>query len=680
MYDTNTFAETQSISEWLIEKVSIKTGRKPEEIESNASFSILGIESMVLVGIIADLSRHLGRRLQPTIGFDYPTITALADHVTGVSDLQRSGYPLEPPKLSVKNREKSVLEPASSEWRYPQTPDTPYPVDPIAVVGIGCRFPGGCDDPETFWRFLDDRGDGITEVPADRWDVDSYYGPDKISPGKMNTRWGGFLDRIDQFDPTFFGMSPREAQGVDPQQRLVLQVSWEALENAGEIPLKLKESRTGVFVGISGSDYGRLLYKDPARLDLYSGTGNSTSIAANRLSYYLGLRGPSMAIDTACSSSLVAVDLACRSLHENECNMAIAGGVNLILSPEMTIIFSQAKLMAPDGRCKTFDASADGYVRSEGCGMVVLKRYSDAVRDGNPIYGLIRSTHVNQDGESNGLTVPNGLSQQTLIRESLRKAGIEPWRIGYAETHGTGTAIGDPVEVNSLGVVLGENRTSENPVVIGSLKTNIGHLEQAAGIAGLIKVLLSLKHNKIPAHLHFKTINPLIDLDRIPAIIPKKAMPWTPESGKRFATVSGFSFGGVNAHVVVEEPPAIQPPDKELQRPYHLLTLSARTEEALLDMAGQYEAYLEAHPETDAEDFCYTANACRSDFSWRLALQGKNTLELKNGLTAFSNQKPYPGSKTGKARPDQKAAFLFTGQGSQYPDPACFQASDGPVQ
>lgn len=667
MPKTTTSDVTLSISDWLIQQIAEETGKQPEAIDCDRPFSSLGIKSMALMGLTAKLGGLTERSLPPMIGFDYPTVNALTRVLEAGDDLGPADMSAGIPAISpIGTRERPpAAVPADAESPGPEVP--PYPAEPVAVVGIGCRFPGGCDTPEAFWRFLENRGDGITEVPKDRWDIDAYYDPNPDTSGKMNTRWGGFIDRIDQFDPAFFGISPREARGIDPQQRLVMQVGWEALENAGEIPDRLKESRTGVFIGISGSDYGRLLFKDPSRLDLYSGTGNATSIAANRLSYHLGLRGPSMAVDTACSSSLVALDLACGSLRENACDMALAGGVNLILSPEMTMIFSRARLMAPDGRCKTFDAAADGYVRSEGCGMVVLKRYADAVRDGNSIYGLIRSTHVNQDGESNGLTVPNGRAQQTLIRDSLKKAGVDPCRIAYAETHGTGTAVGDPIEVNSLGTILGKNRDQDIPLVIGSVKTNIGHLEQAAGIAGLIKVLMSLRHNKIPAHLHYNTINPHIDLGRIPAVVPSREMPWLPGDKKRLATVSGFSFGGVNAHVVVEEAPTDPRPASELQRTSHLLTLSARTENSLIKKAAQYKAYLETYPDTDESAFCYTANACRSDFSWRLSLTGGDGEELKKGLAAFLDRKFYPGTATGKARTDHKTAFLFTGQGSQYP-------------
>ena len=358
--------------------------------------------------------------------------------------------------------------------------------------------------------------DAITEVPAERFDLHAFYDPDPAAPGKMNTRWGGFLEQVDQFDPHFFGISPREAARMDPQQRLLLEVAWEALEDAGQAAERLAGTQTGVFIGISNNDYGRIQFGDPHRIDAYAGTGNALSIAANRISYLFDLRGPSMAIDTACSSSLVAVHLACRSLWNGESNLALAGGVNLILSPAITINFTKAGVMAPDGRCKAFDARANGYVRSEGAGVVVLKPLSRALADGDPIYAVVRGSAVNQDGRSNGLMAPNPLAQEAVLREAYRRAGVSPGDVQYVEAHGTGTLLGDPIEVSALGAVLGIDRPPERPCAVGSVKTNIGHLEAAAGIAGLIKVALALKHREIPPTLHFAEPNPHIPFDRLP--------------------------------------------------------------------------------------------------------------------------------------------------------------------
>ncbi|HXA15308.1 MAG TPA: polyketide synthase, partial [Opitutaceae bacterium] len=380
----------------------------------------------------------------------------------------------------------------------------PAGAEPIAIIGMGCRFPGGVEDPDGFWRLLHTGTDGIVKVPANRWDIDRYYDPDPDAPGKMSTRWGGFLQGIDYFDTRFFGISPREAAWMDPQQRLLLEVTWEALEAAGQAPDRLAGSDTGVFVGISTNDYAMLQLKHGAikLIDAYAGTGSSASVASGRLSYLLGLQGPCISVDTACSSSLVAVHLACQSLRTGECRLALAGGVNVILSPEVTINFSKARMMAADGRCKTFDAAADGYVRGEGCGMVVLKRYTDAVASGDDILAVIPGSAVNQDGRSGGLTVPNGPAQESVIRRALKNAGIKPDQVSYIEAHGTGTSLGDPIEIGALGAVFGSDRNGHGRLNVGSVKTNIGHLEAAAGIAGLIKVVLALRRAEIPPHLH----------------------------------------------------------------------------------------------------------------------------------------------------------------------------------
>ncbi|MEO1341091.1 MAG: polyketide synthase, partial [Cyanobacteria bacterium J06635_13] len=359
--------------------------------------------------------------------------------------------------------------------------------EPIAIVGMGCRFPGA-DNPESFWQLLQNGEDAISQVPTSRWDAHEFYDPNPATPGKMNSCWGGFLEQIDEFDPQFFGISPREAESIDPQQRLLLETSWEALENAGIAPHNLRGSKTGVFVGISNNDYSRLQSRCSDSTNAYFGTGNAFCIAANRLSYLLDLRGPSIAIDTACSSSLVAVHQACQSLRQQECQVALAGGINLIVAPDLSIAFSQARMMSADGRCKTFDASADGYVRGEGSGMIVLKRLSDALKDQDNVLALIKGSAVNQDGHSNGLTAPNGPSQRAVIRAALKNAGIKPHQVGYVEAHGTGTPLGDPIEVSSLKEVLREGRAAEDTCWLGSVKTNIGHLEAAAGITGLIKV------------------------------------------------------------------------------------------------------------------------------------------------------------------------------------------------
>lgn len=540
-------------------------------------------------------------------------------------------------------------------------------MEPIAIIGIGCRFPGA-NHPEAFWQLLQGGIDAIVEVPHDRWHVDEFYDPEPATPGKMNTRYGGFIQQVDQFDPGFFGISPREAERMDPQQRLVLEVAWEALENAAIVPANLSGSQTGVFIGIGNYDFGILLsHQTLTDVSAYDGTGNSLGIAANRLSYLLNLRGPSLAIETACSSSLVATHLACRSLQTGESDLGIVGAVSLMLSPAQTITYSQARMMSTDGRCKTFDASADGYVRGEGCGIAILKRLSDAIRDGDPIQAVIRGSAINQDGLSNGLTAPNGPSQQAVIRQALQNAGVEPAQISYVEAHGTGTSLGDPIEVKSLKAVLSPGRSEEQPCWIGSVKTNIGHLEAAAGMAGLLKVVLSLQHQKIPPHLHLKQLNPYISLEGTPFAIPTELQPWNSSADCRFAGISSFGFGGTNSHLILEEAP-VQPITSAPERPLHLLTLSAKTETALQEMAQQYAQFLTQHPENSLADVCSTTNTGRSQFEHRLAIIAKSTAQVCQQLREFAAQAVTSSLVSGQVQNSkrQKIAFLFTGQGSQY--------------
>ena len=542
--------------------------------------------------------------------------------------------------------------------------------EPIAIIGMGCRFPGDALNPEAFWQVLRDGVDTITEIPKSRWDVDTYYDSDPDAPGKMYTRSAGFLAEVDKFDAAFFGISPREAASMDPQQRLLLEVSWEALENAGQSPELLMSSQTGVFVGICTNDYlQRHMHSgDTSRIDAYSYTGTAFSVAVGRLSYLLGLQGPSIAVDTACSSSLVGLHLACQSLRSGESNLALAGGVNLILAPDNTIYFCKVRALATDGHCKTFDADADGYARGEGCGMVVLKRLSDALRDGDNILALLRGTAVNQDGRSNGLTAPNGPAQQAVIRQALQQAGVQPAQISYVEAHGTGTPLGDPIEFESLKAVLMTSREHNQPCAIGSVKTNIGHLEPAAGIAGLIKVVLSMQHREIPPHLNLKQLNPRISLQGTPISIPLELQPWPRALERRFAGISSFSFSGTNAHVVVEEAPVIITAASEVERPLHLLTLSAKSGNALRVLARRYAEFLSPHAVSLA-DVCFTANTGRSHLTHRLTTTAESTTQLQKQLDVFATGQPTTGLFVGqlqsKNRP--KIAFLFTGQGSVYP-------------
>lgn len=542
--------------------------------------------------------------------------------------------------------------------------------EPVAIIGIGCRIPGGVTGPEEFWDLLSNGRSGIREIPPDRWHLPDYYHPDPDMPGKIATRFGGFLDQVDRFEPQFFGISPREALTMDPQQRLLLEVAWEALEHAGQSPSRLNQSRTGVYLGVCSNDYAQLMLEsgDPALVDMYYASGIAHSIASGRLSYLLGLQGPSVSLDTACSSSLVAVHFACQALRNNECNLALAGGVNVILSPEVFSALSRARMLAPDGKCKTFDASADGFVRGEGCAIVVLKRLKDAIASGDRVLALIRGSAVNQDGPSSGLTAPNGPAQESVIRDALENGQVRPQDVGYVEAHGTGTALGDPIEVQALGAVLGSGRDPANPLLIGSLKTNIGHLEAAAGVAGLIKVVLSLQRQQIPRHLNFQTPSPHIPWDKLPVRVTTEHEFWRPVHGTRIAGVSSFGFSGTNAHIVLQEAPPIAPEAPSWERPVHLLTISARTETALRTLIERHADQLENKDHPDLADFCHTTGAGRAHLGHRLSLVGAEPAVMARKLReSLAVEKPLGvlrGFWDGTERP--KVAFLFTGQGSQY--------------
>jgi acyl transferase domain-containing protein/SAM-dependent methyltransferase len=540
--------------------------------------------------------------------------------------------------------------------------------DPIAIVGIGMRLPGGARDESSLWQILANGVDAISEIPPDRWDLDAYYDPDPDKPGKMNTRHAAFLSGIDQFDADFFGVSPREAVSMDPQHRLLMETSWEALENAAICPTHLAGSQAGVFIGYGNSDYWRLVYGDKEHIGAYSALGNAFSVAAGRLSYFLGVHGPSLTVDTACSASLVAVHLACRSLRTGECNLALAGGVNLILSPEVNINFSKARMLAADGRCKTFDANADGYVRGEGCGVVVLKTLSTALADGNRILAVIRGSAVNQDGRSGGLTAPNGPAQEAVIRAALAEAGISPLEVSYLEAHGTGTSLGDPIEARAASAVLCKDRAADSPLAIGSIKTNIGHLEAAAGIAGLLKVIMALQRKQIPPHLHLKNKSPYIDWDHLPITVPTSLTDWEPVNGRRIAGLSSFGFSGTNVHLILEEQPEIAKPRGATKRPIHLLALSTKSDEALNQLAREFASRLESEPRHALEDVCFTANAGRAHFAHRVAVLGENTEQIQTGLLAFASRKAAVGVIAGEVIDSRLSpiAFLFTGQGSQY--------------
>lgn len=668
----------------LVEKSILSCMNKQRRSTFNPKRSLMemGLDSLDLLELSTQLSLVFQLELPPTFFFQYGTSEAIVRYLESqdVRELKESKLNTNYSKTQnlSKNhfQQKTLLSEKPPETEFREITEKPELVaesqESIAIIGMGCKFPGGVNNTEEYWSLLRDGIDGISEVPSTRWDVKEYENFGQLQPGKISTKYGGFLERIDQFDAQFFRIAPREATYTDPQQRILLETSWEALENAGIDPESLANTPTGVFLGIFSHDYELLQVKqyDAQDFEAYFGTGNSASIAAGRLSYFFGFTGPAISVDTACSSSLVAVHLACQSLALGECNIALAAGINLILSPELSMTFSQAGMLSPEGRCKTFDAKANGYVRSEGVGVVVLKRLSQAIADNDNILAVVKGTAINQDGASNGLTAPNGLSQEAVIHKALSQANVSPLDVSYVEAHGTATSLGDPVELKALEAVYGENRSGEQPLIIGSVKTNIGHTEAAAGIAGLIKVVLSMQNNYIPPHLHFQELNPLIALDLIPAVIPSSGMEWKKSvSGSlRLAGVSSFGFSGTNAHVILQEAPVLAPVTAEIERPCHLLTLSAKSSKALKELVQSYETYLKLNSDVTLADICFTANTGRSHFEYRLAVVAESLVELSEELSNFAGDKEnfrlFSGEKN-STKP-QKVAFLFTGQGSQY--------------
>ncbi|NTX52451.1 type I polyketide synthase [Myxococcus sp. CA039A] len=546
--------------------------------------------------------------------------------------------------------------------------------EPIAIVGMSCRYPGGANDPASYWRLLHEGQCATRKVPLERWDADALYDPDPDRFWKMYTRYGCFVDqRIDLFDAPFFNMSPREAAMLDPQQRLLLETSWEALENAGIAPDRLGGSATGVYVGVITGDYGRVPFQriDPPDLP-YMGTGNDMSFAAGRLSYVLGLQGPSMVIATACSSTLATTHLACQALRARECDLALSGGVSLMVFPDTSIVLSKMRATAPDGRSKTFDASADGFGRGEGCGMLVLKRLSDAVRAGDPVLALVRGSAVNHDGQSGGITVPSGPAQEKLLRKALASGRLSPRDVDYLEAHGTGTPLGDPIEVRAIDAVFGPERAPGAPLLIGSVKTNIGHLEAAAGVAGIMKLVLSLQNEELPAHLHFRTPNPQVAWDPARIAVTTERTPWKRGTRPRIAGVSSFGLSGVNAHVLIEEAPLAVTQQRVPEAPVpgpELLALSARSEEALQELTRRYLTWRQG-PGKDVPlaDVCFTAATGRASFPHRLTVLASSGAQLDERLQAFTSGQRPSGVSAGVVPTGRKprVAFLFTGQGSQY--------------
>lgn len=637
------------IARWLVDHIANALGIDRAEVSSQTPLMDLGVSSVQAAELADDLGSWLGGELPVTLIFDHPTIERLAAHLG-------SGEAAAPEGPSGERRRGERRRSAAQQGVQ----------EPVAVVGMGCRFPGAAN-PDALREMLRAGEHGIREVPLDRWDADALYDPELRTPGKVRTRFGGFVDGIDQFDPQFFGITPREARSIDPHQRLLLEVAWEALEDGAQAPDRVRGLQTGVFVGIGGIDYQARLARRLSLIDAHLGTGNSHSIAANRLSFLLDLRGPSMAIDTACSSSSVAIHLACLSLERGESDLALAGGANVILTPETTVAFSQARMLSTDGRCWSFDERANGYVRSEGCGFLVLKRLSEAIRDGNRIRAVIRGTAVNQDGQTNGLTAPSSKAQRAVIRTALERAGAEPHELSYVEAHGTGTPLGDPIEVEGIAGAIGPRRDESHRCAIGSVKGNIGHAETAAGVAGVIKTVLALEARELYPQPGFEQLNKRIKLDGTPLEVSSELREWPAGERPRLAGVNSFGFGGTNAHVLLEEAPAPLSTRNRHERPCQVLTLSARSGEALRELAGRYSRACADMPDESFPDACFTAQVGRSQFEHRAAIVAGSRSEAQERLAALADGDAgaaSTGHVHGGGRP--MVGFLFTGQGSQY--------------
>jgi acyl transferase domain-containing protein/short-subunit dehydrogenase len=597
-----TVLDRQDIERWLVDDLSATLGVPAREIDRGTRFKELGLDSAAATAMIQRLAAWSGRALEVTAAWAHPNVRALAAHVA--------------------TRETATSSSASQTASPTHSDSTPAMREPIAVIGIGCRFPGDADGPDEFWKLLSEGRCAVREVPESRWDLAEHFSDDPAVPGKMSTRWGGFLENVDGFDAAFFAVSPREAECMDPQQRLALELTWEALEDARIVPGQLRGTRTGVYFGAMWSDYQRIASGELSQIEQHSATGQDLSLIAGRVSYCFGLQGPSMLVNTACSSALVSVQLACQALQANEAELAVAGGVNLVLSPASTVAMSKFGAMNPDGKCRAFDAGANGYVRGEGGGVIVLKPLSKALRDGDRIYCTILGWAVNNDGPSNGLTAPNPHAQVDVLRAAYRRAGVSPERVAYVETHGPGTRLGDPIEAEALHHALCQGRTAETLLRIGSVKTNLGHLEAAAGIAGLIKVALALRHRRLPQSLHFEQPNPHIPFERWRLAVQSSAGAW-PEGDTPVAGVSSFGFGGTNAHIVLQGMP---------QAAAYVLPLTAATgPELRLRLADTLEQLGTAEGEA-LQEICARAQAEAKPAARRRAFAAASGEELRAAL------------------------------------------------
>ncbi len=646
-----------ALRNWLVDYLVTNVGCNPEEVDVEASMNDLGVGSRDAVVLSGELSELLGRPVSPVEFWQHPTIDSLAKFLTGAESDSDDGT-VYVPSVGTLN-------------------------EPIAVIGLGCRLPGGIAGPEALWQLLADGGNTVGEVPAERWAAFDDGTAETAAAMSATTRWGSFLEEIDTFDADFFEISLREAAKMDPQQRILLEVAWEALENAGIPATTLRRSQTGVFVGASLSEYAYLASTDLTSVDAWSNSGGALSIIANRLSYLLDLRGPSVTVDTACSSSLVALHLACQSLRTQDCDVAVAGGVNLLLSPAVFRGFDQSGALSKTGACHSFDADADGFVRGEGCGVVVLKRLSDALRDGNQPLALIRGSAVNQDGRSNGMLAPNPAAQMAVLRSAYGNAGVPPQEVDYVEAHGTGTLLGDPIEVRALGSVLGRGRAQDAPLLLGALKTNIGHLEAAAGISGFIKTVLAVNRGIIPGNLHFQNPNPHIPFDQLRVKVVAAEQKW-PETGRpRRAGVSSFGFGGTNAHVVIEQASPIKSAERGPDPAVSTLVVTGATPERIAATAASLADWLEGDGKNvGLADVAHTLNHHRAVHGQFATVCARRSEEAVAGLRAIAEQRTADG--VGVVGPHEGSCgsgtvFVYSGQGSHWAGMARKLLDDEPV-